>query len=465
MDRYQLTIIGAGPGGYTAALRASALGLKTLLVEREHLGGTCLNYGCIPARTLWYSARLYRDLKKAGGYGFSIGEVLFDYARIQERKNSVVKHLVEGLDSLLRGARVEVCSGVARLTSPGQVEIDLPGGERRVAATDKAILATGSEEMVPPIPGVGLPGVIFSREALALNSVPASMAVIGGGVTGLEMASIFASFGSAVTIVEQGALLHREDREMVRRLAFYLRRQGIRILTEVALQRIEQNGQALSLFYTTPRGEGAVTADTVLVAAGRKAACGGLDLNSLGVKHDASGIFVNRKQETVVPGLYAIGDAASPGYFLAHTASRQGVVAAENAAGGNRVFHGDTIPVSIFTQPELSRVGLTEEQAVQMGYTVKIGKFPFSANGKAFIQGDGEGVVKIVAHGESGTVLGVHILGPHASELIQEGTLAVASGARITDLQELIHPHPTLSETVWEAALAVNSASIHLGSP
>ena len=209
-------------------------------------------------------------------------------------------------------------------------------------------------------------------------------------------------------------------------------------------------------------GSERITVDTVLVAVGRKASFGGLDLDLLGVKYDSAGIAVTEKMETSVPNVYALGDAATPGYFLAHTASHQGLVAAENCAGGSAVFHSAAIPVCIFTQPELARVGLTEEEAAARGGTIKVGKFPFSANGKAYLQGEGDGVVKIIADGDTDTVLGVHILGPHASDLIQEGTLAVAAGAKIGDLQNLIHPHPTLSETVWEAALNVTGSSIHL---
>ncbi len=462
MEQYQLTVIGAGPGGYTAALRAAGLGLRVLLVEKEHLGGTCLNHGCIPTKSLWHSASLYRRLKGASAYGFSTGEVGFDFARIQARKAKVVEDLVSNLSGLLKKAKVEVWAGEAQLLAPGRVAVTLPGGETRTAVTDKLIIATGSEEVVPPIPGIDLPGVIFSKEALALDRVPPRLAVVGGGVIALEMASIFASFGAAVTIVQRSILLRREDREMVRRLTPYLRRQGIKIMTEAPLQRIERSGEELTLIAATKNGEERITVDTVLVAVGRKASFGGLDLDLLGVKYDSTGIAVTEKMETSVPNVYALGDAATPGYFLAHTASHQGLVAAENCAGGSAVFRAEAIPVCIFTYPELARVGLTEEEAAARGVTVKVGKFPFSANGKAYLQGEVDGVVKIIADGDTDTVLGVHILGPHASDLIQEGTLAVAAGAKIGDLQNLIHPHPTLSETVWEAALNVTGSSIHL---
>jgi dihydrolipoamide dehydrogenase len=307
-----------------------------------------------------------------------------------------------------------------------------------------------------------LPGVIFSREALALSEIPPSLAVVGGGVIALEMASLFAAFGAAVTIVQRSILLRREDREMVRRLTPFLRRQGIKILTEAPLQRIERGENGLSLTVETPRGVETVNAAAVLVAVGRKASSGGLDLAAAGITHGPAGIAASAAMETNVPGVYAAGDAAAPGYFLAHVASHQGLVAAENAAGRKNLFSGKAVPLCIFTRPELARVGLTEEEAREKYGAVKVGKFPFSANGKAYLQGEGDGVVKIVADGESDTVLGVHILGPHASDLIQEGTLAVAAGAKVADLAELIHPHPTLSEAVWEAALSINKTPIHI---
>lgn len=465
MDKYQLIVIGGGPGGYSAALRGAALGLKTLLVEEERLGGTCLNHGCIPTKSLVYSAGLYRKLQDAATFGICTGEVGFDYTKIQQRKADVVDNLVDGLEGLLKSAGVETWPGRAELLSPNRVQVTLPGGERRMVETAKTIIATGSSEIIPSVPGMDLPGVIFSREALAMTELPRSLAVIGGGVIALEMASIFAAFGVSVTVVQRSILLRREDREMVRRLTPYLRRQKIRVMTETALRDISAASKdGLILTVESPRGEEALKVEKVLVAVGRKPAFGGLDLASYGINYGDRGIEVDEKMATSVPGVYAVGDVVHPGYFLAHTAVHQGVVAAENAAGGSVSFSGETVPVCIFTYPELARVGLTEEQARAEGYPVRVGKFPFSANGKAFLQGEGAGVVKIVADEEEETVLGLHILGPHASDLIQEGTLAVAAGVKAKDLARLIHPHPTLSETVWEASLAVFGLPLHLSA-
>ena len=463
MEQFQLTVIGGGPGGYSAALRGAALGLKTLLVERERPGGTCLNHGCIPTKSLLHSASLYRELKGAATFGIHAGEVGFDYGRVQERKVSVVESLVGGLEGLLKAAGVELWPGRADLLPEKRIQVTLPGGEGRIAETDKLIIATGASEIVPPVDGMDLPGVIHSREALAMTELPGSLAVIGGGVIALEMATIFAAFGVPVTIVQRSILLRREDREMVRRLTPYLRKAGIRILTETALREISAVPEGgLSLTVEGPRGEEKVTAEKVLVAVGRRPDFGELDLAARGIEHSERGIEIDEKMATSAPGVYALGDAAHPGYFLAHTAMHQGLAAAENAAGGSVAFNAGAIPVCIFTHPELARAGLTEEEAAARGHAVKVGKFPFSANGKAFLQGEGEGTVKIIADAGSGALLGVHILGPRASDMIQEGTLAVAAGAKASDLVRLIHPHPTLSETVWEASLSLFGRPLHL---
>ena len=461
--QYELVVIGGGPGGYSAALRGAALGLKTLLVEKEHLGGTCLNHGCIPTKSLLHSASLYRKLESAGTFGIRTGEIGFDYPKIQQRRAAVVHNLVEGLAGLLKTAGVAVWPGRAGLLSANRVQVTFPGGEQRIAGAKNLLIATGGSEVVPPVPGIELPGVICAEEALALPELPSSLAIIGGGVIALEMATIFAAFHVSVTIVQRSILLRREDREMVRRLAPNLRRQRIRVLTETALREISAAPEGgLVLAVEGPRGEETLAVEKVLVAVGRQPSFGGLNLAGAGIDFSERGIAVDAGMAAAVPGVYAAGDAADPGYFLAHTAFHQGLAAAENAAGGSASFSAKAIPVCIFTDPPLARAGLTEEQAREEGYPVQVGKFPFSASGKAFLRDETAGVVKIVAGGEQGTVLGVHILGPHAPDLIQEGTLAVAAGAKVKDLEKLIHPHPTLSETLWEAALAASGLPLHL---
>lgn len=460
---YQLTIIGGGPGGYTTALKGAALGLKTLLVEKESLGGTCLNHGCIPTKVLTHTASIYQKIKKADELGITTGPVGFSFQKIQSRKNAVIKQLTDGLGKLLKGVSVDVWHGSARCESPSQLAVVLHDGRRHHVTTEKLVLATGSEEIMPSLPGLSLPGIITSREALALAEIPARLAVIGGGVIALEMASIFAAFGSAVTIVHRSErLLRRMDLEMVRRLAVFLRRQGIEIKMNTPIEEIETTGDGcLTLKTRTEKGSESVAADQVLLSIGRKASFGDQDLSSLSIKHSPRGIEVNKHMETNIDSIYAVGDVTDPGYFLAHVATHQGMVAAKNAAGQRNSFHGDVVPVCLFTNPELASAGLTEDEAKEQGYAIKIGKFPFSANGKATTQGEMDGLVKIVSDAANGVVLGVHILGAHASDLIQEGTLAVSQKVKVSDLCDLIHPHPTLSEAFWEAALSISGSALH----
>jgi len=308
MEQFQLAVIGGGPGGYSAALRGAELDLKTLLVEKERPGGTCLHHGCIPTKSLLYSASLYRKLKDAATFGILTGAVSFDYDKVQQRKDAVVGSLVGGLEGLLKAAGVTIWRGTAHLAAKDRIEVALPGGEKRGAGAEQLIIATGSSEIVPPVSGIDLPGVIYSREALELSELPASLAVIGGGVIALEMASLFASFDVPVTVVQRSILLRREDREMVRRLTPYLRRQKIRVMTETALRGISAAPEGgLNLAVESPRGESTLTVEKVLVAVGRRPSLGGLDLAASGIAFSEAGIAVDERMTTAVPGVYAVG--------------------------------------------------------------------------------------------------------------------------------------------------------------
>jgi len=464
-ENYQVTIIGGGPGGYLAALRAASLGLKTAVIEKEDLGGVCLNHGCIPTKVLTHGASLYRRIHSAGEFGFELQNIDFSFARLQEKKKEVVEELTGHIGELLKNSKVDVFSGTAKALTPNLVNITLKTGEEIKIETENIIIATGSEEIFPPTPGLDLPGVITSWEALALEELPETMVVIGGGVIALEMASIFSGLGSKVTIVHRSErLLRRMDLEMVRRLSAYLRKSGLQIMMNTPVKMIEETEGGLKLTASGRKGEEVIEAEKVLLSVGRKATFGDLDLDALGVKYDDGGIEVNSKMETTVPGIYAVGDVTAPGYFLAHVAYHQGLVAAENIAGIDTHFDGSVVPACLFTDPELACVGLSEEEVKEKGFeNLQIGKFPFSACGKAVTQNEVEGAVKIIAAGEEQKVIGVHILGPHASDLIQEGALAVARGAFAAELAELIHPHPTLSESVWEAAMVINKSPLHFG--
>ncbi len=464
-NQYQLTIIGGGPGGYLSALRAASLGLKTAVVEKEALGGVCLNHGCIPTKVLTHGASMYRRIHSADEFGFNLDKIEFSFAGLQEKKKAVVDQLTGHVGKLLKDNKVDVFSGTAKTLSPNQVAITMNNGEETTLQTENIILATGSEEIYPPTPGLDLPGVITSWEALALDELPKTMAVIGGGVIALEMASIFLGLGVKVTIVHRSErLLRRMDLEMVRRLSTYLRRNGLQIMMNTPVQMIEESEGGLKMVVNGKKGEETVEAEKVLLSVGRKASFGGQDLEALGVDYDQGGIKVNSRMETTVPGIYAVGDVTAPGYFLAHVAYHQGLVAAENVAGLDSHFDGSAVPNCLFTDPELACVGISEEEAREKSLeNLQVGKFPFSACGKAATQGEEEGSVKIISAGDEQKVVGVHILGPHASDLIQEGSLAVVKGVSAAEIAGLIHPHPTLSEAVWEAAMAINKAPLHFG--
>ena len=464
-DKYQVTIIGGGPGGYLAALRAASLGLKTAVVEKEALGGVCLNHGCIPTKVLTHGASLYRKIHSADEFGFNMDKIDFSFARLQEKKKAVVGELTGHIAELLKNSQVDLFLGTAKALNSNKVVVTTNNGEDVVLETDNIILATGSEEIFPPTPGLDLPGVITSWEALALEELPKTMAVIGGGVIALEMASIFMGLGVKVTIVHRSErFLRRMDLEMVRRLSTYLRRSGLQIMMNSPVEKVEETKDGLIITVRGKKGEETIEAEKVLLSVGRKASFGGQDLETLGVEYDSSGIKVNSRMQTTAPGIYAAGDVTAPGYFLAHVAYHQGLVAAENIAGFDSHFDGSFVPGCLFTDPELACVGMSEEEAKEKGLeNLQVGKFPFSACGKAATQGEVEGAVKIITAGKEQKVVGVHILGPHASDLIQEGTLAVSKGTSASELAELIHPHPTLSESVWEAAMAINKAPLHFG--
>ena len=462
-EKYKVVIIGGGPGGYLAALRAGSLGLKAAVVEKDTLGGVCLNHGCIPTKVLTHGAALYLRLQTAEEFGFKFKELEFDYPRLQQKKKDVVSELVGHIGEMMEDNKTDVFYGSAKAFSSGAVSVKLNDGLEVTLEAENIILATGSDEIYPPTPGIDLPGIITSKEALALEKLPATMAVIGGGVIALEMASIFMGLGVKVTIVHRSErLLRRMDLEMVRRLATYMRKGGLEIMMNSPIKIIEKEEGGYKLTVETRKGEEIVQAESVLLAVGRKASFGGQDLDALGVAYENNGIKVNKKMETSVQGIYAVGDVTLPNYFLAHTAYHQGIVAIENIAGLEAHFDGSAVPACLFTDPELACVGLSEEEAKEKGLdNLKTGKFPFSANGKAATQGENEGTVKIITAGAEEKVIGMHILGPHASDLIQEGTIAVAKGITAAELAELIHPHPTLSEAVWEASLAINKSALH----
>ncbi len=459
--QYDLAVVGGGPGGYVAAIRAAQLGARVALIEERELGGTCLNRGCVPTKTLLASAAKWRELQNCQEFGLSVAGASFDFSAVMARKEKVVKQLRDGIAGLLKSYSVEVLPGQASLTADRKIRINAPGEEKTIQA-GKVILATGSRPARLPISGMDLPGVLDSDQLLALDKLPASVVIVGGGVVGLEMAVILQSFGCQVTVVELlPGILAGMDRDIVNRLSLLLKKQGIKILTAAKVNGVAlANGGSLSVLVESGKGEETLLAEKVLVAAGRSPVLDGLGLEAAGIAFDRKGIAVDEKMQSNIAGIYAIGDVTGKS-LLAHAASSAGIVAAENALGQSAAMCFDNIPACIFTIPEVASVGITEQQAVAEGREIAVGKMNFAGNCKALSLGETDGFVKIIAAKDSQEVLGVHIMGPHASDLIMEGAVAVANRLTAGQLANTVHPHPTLSEAVMECAHGVFGEPIH----
>jgi dihydrolipoamide dehydrogenase len=454
----RIIVIGAGPGGYVAAIRAAQLGAAVTVVEKGPLGGTCLNVGCIPTKALLHSAELYAAITGEGpSIGIFADNVRFDWPRVLRRKAEVVRRLVGGVGGLLRSNGVTHVQGEARLAGPHVVEVD----GRRLEA-DAVIIASGSTPALPPVPGLDLEGVVTSDGALSLESLPASLAIAGGGVIGVEFASIFACFGVKVTIIEMlPRILPNIDAEAADIVHKALSRKGVVFHTASGLQSVERNGGGLQLLAQTPQGPERIQVDALLVATGRRPNTAGLGLEALGVEMDRARIVTDGRMRTNIPGLYAIGDCTSR-IMLAHVAGHEGQIAAQNIMGEDSVMDYRAVPSAIYTSPAVACAGLSEEEAVKAGHTVKIGRFPLAANGRSLIAGETAGMIKIVADARYGEILGVHIVGGPATDMIAEGCLALRLEATLEELITTIHAHPTVSEAVAEAAMAALGRVIHM---
>ncbi len=458
---YDIAVVGGGPGGYVAAIRGAQLGARVLLVEKDKLGGVCLNRGCIPTKTLLKSAERWRNLQDCAAFGLRADNIGFDFAQVIARKEQVVGQLQAGVVQLVAANGIETRYGDAALTGPGRLTVSSHAGVEEFAA-GRIIVATGSAPMKLPVPGADLPGVLTSDDVLALDTVPRSLAIIGAGAVGVEFAAIFRAFGCEVTVVEMlPAILPSIDADLVKRMALLLRKQGIKLLTGARVTAIRPGPEGLTVAVATADGkEQELAAEKVLAATGRLPAVAGLGLEAAGVAFSRKGIEVNARMETNVAGIYAVGDVTGR-YMWAHAASSEGLVAAENALGGATEMDYRAVPGCIFTEPEIAAVGLTEQEAVAAGYRVKTGRFNFAANGKAVSMGEADGLVKVVADEGDGRLLGMHILGPHASDLVMEGAIAIRHGLAAEALGQVIHPHPTLSETVMESVHALAGRAIH----
>src|SRR5881398_439865 len=453
---FDVVVIGGGPGGYVAALRAAQLGAKTAIVEKDRMGGTCLVRGCIPTKALLQSSELYTMARDGAAFGLVADNVGFDWSAAQKRKGSVVDQLVKGVEGLLKAGGVTSYKGGARLAGKGVVEV---AGDR-LQAKD-IVIATGSAVARIPLPGAEL--TIDSDQVLELKEVPRRLAVIGGGVVGMEFAAMFAALGSKVTVLEMlPQVLAMVDADLVAVYSKHLSKLGGEIHTDSKVSEVVKRNGGVQVHFSTGGEGGSVDADQVLLAVGRVPYTQGLEAEKAGVKLERGRVVVDDHLHTTADGVWAIGDVIG-GIMLAHVASYEGVCAVENIAGhADRVPDYHAAPNCVYTDPEIAHVGLGEKEAKDKGIAVKIGRFPFAAAGRALTLGQTEGFVKVIADAQSGKLLGAHIVGPRATDLIAEATLAIQNGLTLEQVDLTIHAHPTLPESLMEAALAAQGRAIHI---
>lgn len=461
-NRVDSLVIGAGPGGYVAAIRLGQLGRETMLVERETLGGVCLNVGCIPSKAIVRAARLMKQIQRAQDFGIETSQPKMDLQKLQTWKKGVVDKLTQGVAYLCRGNKVNVFYGEAKFQAPHQIEIKSKEGSRVIAA-DNVIIATGSRPV--EIPGFKFDGkfVITTTEALAFTETPRNFVIIGGGVSGLELGMAYAQFGSHVTVIEMlDQLLPGTDIELVRVVERTLKKLGVETHLKARAKWAKDGKVGAQL---ADGKEIEVLADKVMVVVGRRPNSDQIGLETTGVRTDQAGfIQVNAQMQTNVPGIYAIGDVVGQP-LLAHKASKQAIVAAEVIAGEASAADFKAIPGAIWTDPEIATVGLTEVEAKKQGFEPIVGKFPFTALGRAVAVGETDGFIKVVADKESEQILGIHMVGADVTDLISEAALAIEMGATLDDLALTVHPHPTLPEALMEATEAAKGKAIHILRP
>lgn len=459
MER-DLVIIGGGPGGYEAAIRAAQLGAKVTLIEEDRVGGTCLNRGCIPTKALYKNAEVLNSLKNMDEFGVTLSDYNFDMTKVQKRKNEVVNKLVTGIDQLLIGNSVEVINGRAKFKGNKTIEVATDNGVEEITAAN-IIIATGSSTSSVPVPGIDLPKVVTSDDILNFEQVPKNLVILGGGVVGVEFAGIFASLGSQVTIVEfLPKILYRLDDELSKKLTVYLKKQGIKVVTGSALKEVQSTDDGLKIIVGNDKGTTEYFCDYLLSAAGRKPNLDGLNLESAGIEYDRKGIKVDGNYKTSAEGIYAVGDVIG-GVMLAHIASEEGKVCVENIYGHNAKVNYNAVPSCVFTFPEAASVGMTEDEAKEKNVEYIVGKSMFGANGKALTMGEGEGFIKVMAEKDSHKIIGVHIMGPNASDIVHDGSLAIQNELTVEQIKESIFAHPTLSEMFYEAVCGCIGEAIH----
>ena len=462
-DDKNLIIIGGGPAGYVGAIRAAQLGANVTLVEKQEVGGTCLNVGCIPTKVLTSAAYTLSTLKHAGRWGLKVHGVDLDFSMLMKRKQMVVNRSVTGVKTLLKTRGVNSIKGTATFLDEKTVEVKMRDGAIEKLEADKFLIATGSVPIQLPIPGIESKGVIDSTGALSLTSVPKSMLIIGGGVIGCEFAYIYHSFGAQIIIVEMlPQIIPGEDEEIVASLRNSMERSGIKIFTHSKVSKIAPTKEGrMTVTISTTEEETKVDVEKVLVSVGRKASTKDIGLEKLGIKMDRGTIVVDDHLRTNLPHIFAAGDCIG-NWLLAHVAFMEAEIAVENALGEDKKMDYTAVPSSIYTHPEIGSVGLSEKQAKEKGLEVKTGKFPMVACGRAQAENETEGFVKVVVEKTSGKILGAQILGHRATDLIAELTLAIQMGAKTQDVIDTIHAHPTLSEPIREAVLKVDGRPIHI---
>ena len=459
----KLVIIGGGPGGYETAIRAAQMGAEVTLIEKNSLGGTCLNVGCIPTKALLHSADLYHEIKAdAKKNGILVEGITIDFPAMQAKKAKVVKQLVNGVGALMKANGITVMKGTAVFTAKDKIEVRTEDSAEEVTF-DKCIIASGSIPSVVPLPGHDLDGVVDSTGALSFEEIPESLAIIGGGVIGIEMAHVYQRLGTKVTVIEMlPEILINLDKDVVAVQRKLMRRAKIDVLTDTKVGSIEKVDDGLKVNVTDPEGnEKAVIAKKVLMCVGRRPATADMGLEEIGIEMERGRILVDETFKTSVDNIYAIGDCIG-GIMLAHTASAEGAACVEGLMGKKSELNLKVVPSCVYTYPEMSGVGLTEQECEKEGLDYQTGTFPLGGNGKSLIIGDQNGLVKIIADKATGKIIGMHMMGPGATELIMEGALAITMGATVENIINTIHAHPTVGESVKEAAESVFGNPINM---
>lgn len=464
--KYDLIVLGSGPGGYVAAIRASQLGLKTAIVEKENLGGVCLNWGCIPTKALLKSAQVFEYIQHAEDYGFTVKSPSVDFEKVINRSRSVADGMSKGVQFLMKKNQITVIDGYGRLIRGKKIEVTQKDDKKTTLEAEHIIIATGGRAKALPHIPIDHTGVIGYREAMTLKKQPKSMVVIGGGAIGVEFAHFYATMGTEVTIVEflEQGLLPREDKDVSKELGKIFSKKGVKVMGNASVESVEKKGKSLLVKIKDRKKETIteVECEIVLSAAGVTPNVEDLGLETLGITLEKGLIKVNEYYQTNVPGIYAIGDVVA-GPALAHVASAEGIICVEKIAGKNpHPLNYDNIPSCTYCSPEVASVGMTEDQAKAAGYEIKLGKFPFAASGKAKASGNSEGFVKIIYDAKYGELLGAHLIGANVTEMIAE--IVVARNLETTghEMIKSVHPHPTMSEALMEASAAAYDEVIHL---